>query len=56
MAAGDESTAAFIFLASAGTAAGPAGAAPACAHTLTPVAITHARVKLLSNPLKTRFM
>src|SRR5215217_2238513 len=50
IAAGDEGNAAFIFLASAGTAAGPAGAAPACASTLEAVVTVHSRATHANNP------
>src|ERR671912_819112 len=50
IAAGDDGNAAFIFFASAGTAAGPAGAAPACANTLEAAATVHNKATHANNP------
>src|SRR6187549_2751578 len=50
IAAGDEGNAAFIFFASAGTAAGPVGAAAVCASTLEAVTTAHIRATHANNP------
>src|SRR5829696_2974474 len=50
IAAGDEANATFVFFASAGTAGGPAGAAPACASTLDAVVTAHIRATHANNP------